>query len=413
MNSWCILVALLMCAGHLCLQVPRASTLRAGSAERCEPPCSRQVPGKTIRLCNYLPRELIADICKSDAFSHVMISVEEPCPYGSLVEKHDCGLSSCSLKQKHAETAKALEKKDSLCKLMQTGEFIKEVQVDGKPPKKYAVVDLRELKERYTGYTEGSAVWKKAYSLADGDGSLCMFLSGIHCSVSVHLSAFYNENLESGLFFMNGRLMEEKVRPDYFENMKRTFDFLLSAIPLVASQINPTTLKISERDCCQLEALLEMLPRGRVNYRIYGITEQTLIRANAIAGLMNCVECPRCKIWGKIQLGGLKAALKAVYAETRSMSLHLEPGEIVYFFNLLNKLSTSFTKYGEYECLKMHCADAQKKKARNGLGVVDALDLRGPILPRKPRLCTRALCKSKHTGILSLLAKVPERLLAK
>lgn len=62
-----------------------------------------------------------------------------------------------------------------------------------------------------------------------------------------------------------------------------------------------------------------------------------------ISSILNCVECEKCRLFGKMQTYGTGTALKVLlgYGTTKR-------NEIVAIFNTLNKISISVNTYFNY-----------------------------------------------------------------
>lgn len=62
--------------------------------------------------------------------------------------------------------------------------------------------------------------------------------------------------------------------------------------------------------------------------------------------IMDCVGCEKCRLWGKIQVTGVGAALKILFASEshrRWENLNFRRSEIVALFNTLGRLSESIS----------------------------------------------------------------------
>jgi ERO1-like protein alpha len=60
-----------------------------------------------------------------------------------------------------------------------------------------------------------------------------------------------------------------------------------------------------------------------------------------ITKIMDCVDCEKCKTWGKLQVKGLGTALKVIFDERYKSELRLNRNELIAFVNALTKWSTS------------------------------------------------------------------------
>jgi ERO1-like protein alpha len=86
------------------------------------------------------------------------------------------------------------------------------------------------------------------------------------------------------------------------------------------------------------------------------LREQLQFHFQNITGIMDCVGCEKCKLWGKLQFLGVATALKVLFAESSCLApslppsemlaaLKLERNEAIALINLLSKLSQSVAAY--------------------------------------------------------------------
>jgi ERO1-like protein alpha len=86
------------------------------------------------------------------------------------------------------------------------------------------------------------------------------------------------------------------------------------------------------------------------------LREQLRFHFQNITGVMDCVGCEKCKLWGKLQFLGVATALKVLFAERSCFApsltpaemlaaLKLERNEVIALINLLSKLAQSVAAY--------------------------------------------------------------------
>ena len=56
--------------------------------------------------------------------------------------------------------------------------------------------------------------------------------------------------------------------------------------------------------------------------------------------ILDCISCEKCRLWGKVQFGGLAAAFKIVMNPADSLP-HLERKELMSLVNLARQLTDS------------------------------------------------------------------------
>ncbi|GLI59262.1 hypothetical protein VaNZ11_001109 [Volvox africanus] len=272
----------------------------------------------------------------------------------------------------------------------------------------YQYVNLLINPERYTGYAGDHAhrIWNAIYSqscfqrqtpavtssssfsspVAAGDGDdeeLCpekrvfyRLISGMHASISAHISANYLINEERGLWGHNltdfrKRLGTPELR-DRVENLYFAYLFVLRAVmkagPLLARYEYMTGLADEDATAAALMQQLIDLPElrsscpmpfdeGRLWKGGDGLALREELRSAFvnITRIMDCVGCEKCKLWGKLQTLGVATALKVLFSSSDcsgalptapSLStLVLERNEVIALVNLLERFSASIEYY--------------------------------------------------------------------
>lgn len=76
------------------------------------------------------------------------------------------------------------------------------------------------------------------------------------------------------------------------------------------------------------------------------IIDEMKRRFRNITGIMDCVSCERCRLWGKVQTLGIGTALKVLFASEDKhqwKNLNLKRCEIVALFNAFGRFSESIS----------------------------------------------------------------------
>src|SRR5690242_750147 len=75
------------------------------------------------------------------------------------------------------------------------------------------------------------------------------------------------------------------------------------------------------------------------------LKKQFKSRFRNITGILDCVTCEKCRLWGKVQINGLATAMKILFefeaAPTDQLMMKLQRTEIVALMNLWMRLSES------------------------------------------------------------------------
>lgn len=66
-----------------------------------------------------------------------------------------------------------------------------------------------------------------------------------------------------------------------------------------------------------------------------------------ISRIFDCISCDKCRLNGKVQITGLGAAMKIIFAKQRDLKT-LKKTELISLIQLLNKLSESIEFYQQY-----------------------------------------------------------------
>ncbi|GLC54259.1 hypothetical protein PLESTB_000840700 [Pleodorina starrii] len=271
----------------------------------------------------------------------------------------------------------------------------------------YQYVNLLINPERYTGYAGEHAhrIWNAIYSqscfqqqqqppspsspsssaLAPPPSleQLCpekrvfyRLISGMHASISAHISANYLLDEERGLWGHNltdfrARLGTPALR-HRVENLYFAYLFVLRAVmkaaPLLARYEYDTGMPEEDAAAAALTRQLVELPElrsscpmpfdeGRLWKGSDGLALREELRAAFvnITRIMDCVGCEKCKLWGKLQTLGVATALKVLFSSSDCSgalptspalsTLVLERNEVIALVNLLERFSASIEYY--------------------------------------------------------------------
>lgn len=288
-------------------------------------------------------RRIISIACSGKDFSEVEIDLERNCP--EIVRK------------------RIKKTKDSLNDYKLKNDFRKEIGenveiTEDKTSNRRIKVDLNTVLEKYTKY-DGAVIWDEIHRIASlsqpGQTNqpmpvpvsiLPILISGVHCSITIHLCVFFSDDPGKSSLYVNKSLLKKRVLTEHFNNLKYTLDFLISLLPVALDEIKRVTRsKEGEISVGRLEEEIKRLPK--FNYLSYGRTNGLLSLSKEIVGLIGCVDCLRCQVWGKIQFEGIACAIKLLMRGQRE-KVKITSFEIISYVNLLNRLNTSVTQYNRY-----------------------------------------------------------------
>uniref|UniRef100_A0A673FR35 ERO1-like protein alpha n=1 Tax=Sinocyclocheilus rhinocerous TaxID=307959 RepID=A0A673FR35_9TELE len=273
-------------------------------------------------------------------------------------------------------------------------------------------VDLLLNPERFTGY-KGPEAWRiwnsiyeencfKPYSvkrplnpLASNSG-LCVekraffrLISGLHASINIHLSARYL--LDENWFEMKwghnvsefqlrfDKELTEGEGPKRLRNLYFLYLIELRALAKILPYFERPAFHLytgqPTEDNEKKKLLLELLHMAK-SFPLH-FDETALFAGNKkeaiklkedfkltfknISRVMDCVECFKCRLWGKLQTQGLGTALKILFSERQieampntsntNPSFQLSRQEIVSLFNAFGRISTSVRELDNFRSL--------------------------------------------------------------
>ncbi|XP_068070440.1 ERO1-like protein alpha isoform X2 [Danio rerio] len=281
-------------------------------------------------------------------------------------------------------------------------------------------VDLLLNPERFTGYIGAEAwrIWNSIYEencfkpysvnrplnpLASNSGDLCIvspglcvekraffrLISGLHASINIHLSARYL--LDENWFEMKWghnvsefqqRFDEDLTKgegPKRLRNLYFLYLIELRALAKILPYFERSTFQLytgqDTQDDQNKKLLLELLHVAKSfplhfdetalfagnNKEAMKLKEDFKLTFKNISRIMDCVECFKCRLWGKLQTQGLGTALKILFSERQieampntsntNPSFQLSRQEIVSLFNAFGRISTSVRELKNFRSL--------------------------------------------------------------
>jgi ERO1-like protein alpha len=206
-------------------------------------------------------------------------------------------------------------------------------------------------------------------------------MSGLHASISVHLSANYYVNPHSVPPTYNWNLDEFQRRvgahPDRIRNLYVTYLFVVRSVAKVKHLI--LSGNYNSGDLIE-DAHLRREIQALLNSRLLCIdtfNESDVVQSDHSAEYVNqmhekllnitrltdCLTCEKCRLWGKVQMLGLGTALRIVLSKEPIKSL--QRGEVVTLINLLRQLSYSIARVGEMSTAFSSRQDIHSEKSDN------------------------------------------------
>ena len=200
-------------------------------------------------------------------------------------------------------------------------------------------------------------------------------ISGLHASISVHLSAKYLMKDIFGEMTFGPNLPEFRNRfdpgrtnnegPQRLKNIY--FIYLVEMKAILKAKKFLENLQFftnidnndseTKRLVKSLLSSIQQFPHHfdeKVLFRekeVQSLKEVYKTQFRNISRIMDCVGCDKCKLWGKVQVQGLGTALKILFSQSvdePKSSLNLSRTEVVALFNAFAQLSESIWHIQEF-----------------------------------------------------------------
>uniref|UniRef100_A0A8C6UYI6 ERO1-like protein alpha n=1 Tax=Neogobius melanostomus TaxID=47308 RepID=A0A8C6UYI6_9GOBI len=343
------------------------------------------------RFNNELLFPKLQALLQTDYFRFYKVNLNKPCPFWT--SGSHCGLRDCTVKP-CSPTREALK---NWTKHDDEAQRFCLLDDEWCPDSQY--VDLLLNPERFTGY-KGPEAWKiwtsiyeencfkpftvkrplsPLYSSGRSEGqcvekrAFYRLISGLHASISIHLSARYllsDEWFEKrwgpNVSEFRSRFDSELTQgegPKRLRNLYFLFLIELRALVKALPVVKEGSFKLftgqPQEDCRNKERLLDLLHTARsfpLHFNETSLfagdeTEAAKLKEDVrlafmnISRIMDCVECFKCRLWGKLQTQGLGTALKILFSELPSSPpssrLTLNRQELVALVNAIGRISTS------------------------------------------------------------------------
>ncbi|XP_073280766.1 endoplasmic reticulum oxidoreductin-1-like [Primulina huaijiensis] len=340
---------------------------------------------------------LLQELVKTPFFRYFKVKLWCDCPFwpdDGMCKLRDCSVCECPENEFPEPFKKAMlyglpsddlkcqeeNQQDVVDRTLDTKAFRGWIEVDNPwthddetDNREMTYVNLLLNPERYTGYTGESArrIWNAIYSEncpKYTSGEICpersvlyKLISGLHSSISIHISSDYLLDETKNLWGRNLELMYDRVFwfPDRVRNLYFTFMFVLRAVAKAASyleQAEYNTGNVEEdlkaqflmRQLVYNPKLQAVCPLPFDEAKLWqgqsGPELKLEIQKNFknISALMDCVGCEKCRLWGKLQVLGLGTALKILFSvDGKNQPLQLQRNEVIALVNLLHRLSES------------------------------------------------------------------------
>lgn len=224
-------------------------------------------------------------------------------------------------------------------------------------------VDLTKDKEQYTGYN-GQRIWNSLYSTlceeitlhCGPDDPIFRILSGMHTSVSSHLSEHFVKFYKTReLVFSDEKLYFDKVGrfPERMQNLVFAVQILIEALVKLGDSLLEIPIDTEDfSEDIKSRNLIQSLVSAMNNHAIQKSSDVDILARNKsqlsgnnvssiylkfvgnLTQVMDCIDCQKCKVYGKMQVLGVGVALRCLLTQKPSQ---ITRNELVAFLNTLTK----------------------------------------------------------------------------
>lgn len=239
------------------------------------------------------------------------------------------------------------------------------------------LVELTANPERFTGYggEQSSQIWSSIYkencfTLGDdkclAKDAFYRLISGLHASIGTHLS---NEHLntETGKWEPNLELFMNRVGnfPDRVSNIYFNYAVVAKALWKIRPYMNELGFcnAYNEDVKGMIDGVVSQLDSKVFNEDLLfhdqvssQLKDDFRARFKNVTKIMDCVQCDRCRLWGKVQTTGYATSLKILFEmdnddeETRKNVVDkLTKYELIALFNTFDRLSKSVEAINNFE----------------------------------------------------------------
>jgi len=246
-----------------------------------------------------------------------------------------------------------------------------EWHVEEKENENGVYVNLNENPEAYTGY-QGQKIWQTIYNENCFQGNLdemCTeervfyrMISGLHTSISTQLSEYYIDFDKNTPAQPNVDMFFEKVGnyPDRMLNLYFAYSVILRAINRAKDHISNYKYNTGDlQSDVETKHLIDKLYQITTTKCDYPFNETELFADltkehikiqfvsyfHNISRIMDCVECEKCRVYGKLQTYGIGTAFKILFAEKLEGvdKIHLQRNELIALMITFAKFSHSLS----------------------------------------------------------------------
>lgn len=238
---------------------------------------------------------------------------------------------------------------------------------------KEGFIDLLSIKESYspTSAATGPAVWKNIYDIARVDPKLEKLVSGLHFSVNTHLTRYHTKLFNK--FFSHPLLYKSRFKKEYKDNYLFLYKIIQYAVANLYKAEGDIPLSVGDFSKTVRQTIIDDMQRNRKNGNIFVnsgskkslldstkdmdienkdaaeiqeiydtkefedtipyVDPESITKINEMVKQIACLSCEKCKLWGTLQVKGIKAAVKFLN------NMYIFKSDVIFLINLFRQLS--------------------------------------------------------------------------
>jgi len=263
-----------------------------------------------IAECNRNLYESLKTLSENEMFSKVKMTLSESCPFSTgKCNALSCSISSVPFKSKNG------------------------------------FIDLLKTRESYSQHSDdGALVWSHIYDYLKNHQDILRLVSGLHYSVTTHISAFHTPIF--GFYFNDPRYFRKRFREDYQKNYEELYRLYVTAMAEIEELLDGEMENlpkeffslIGEAKKYKSHTLpwskeAEQKPTFSKSIAFSG--QEPIAVLSELAKMLGCLKCQKCRLWGTIQVKGIRAAVKILHRAP------LTRNDLICFVNGFRRLSVT------------------------------------------------------------------------
>ncbi|KAI8912844.1 hypothetical protein EDD86DRAFT_274479 [Gorgonomyces haynaldii] len=324
---------------------------------------------KTVETMNDEIYPILDQVVKTSVYRYYKTDLNSDCPFWDVDLK--CVMQHCSVEKQ--EYPQELAKVDR--SVSQGFSFVKKCEyketdfclVEDEAASMGEWINLVRNPERFTGFSgeESWRVWRAIYGQSCLSRPLVQTCveNRLHSSISMHIcNEYFDENTETWVKNIDCFLNRVGSHPDRLENLYFLWAVLTRAIsklgpylvhhPFCAGTGDEHLIKTHVQQV--LDQTMSCAPTFDESQFFSDPSLKLEIRDSFrnITRIMDCIECEKCRLWGKVQTTGLGTALKILFSyDLDTTDYRLSRQELVSLMNTYHRISESIKAVSTFSTL--------------------------------------------------------------